>query len=53
MPTRSLGLYDDLAAAGTVIREERDGFKFLLNLEKQDKAEAIKTLESVLARLKA
>ncbi len=47
-----LGLYDDLAAAGTVIREERDGFKFLLNLEKQDKAEAIKTLESVLARLK-
>ncbi len=48
-----LGLYDDLAEEGTVIREERDGFKLLLNLEKQDKAEAIERLEAVLARLKA
>jgi class 3 adenylate cyclase len=48
-----LGLYDDLAEEGTVIREERDGFKLLLNLEKQDKAEAIERLEAILARLKA
>jgi class 3 adenylate cyclase len=48
-----LGLYDDLAEEGTVIREERDGFKLLLNLEKQDRAEAIERLEAILARLKA
>ena len=48
-----IGLYDDLAEEGTVIREERDGFKLLLNLEKQDKAEAIERLEAILARLKA
>jgi class 3 adenylate cyclase len=48
-----LGLYDDLAEEGSVIREERDGFKLLLNLKKQDKAEAIERLEAILARLKA
>jgi class 3 adenylate cyclase len=47
-----LGLYDELATEGTVIREDADGFKFLLNLEKQDKAEAIARIESILARLK-
>ena len=47
-----LGLYDDLAEEGAVIREERDGFKLLLNLAKQDRAEAIRTLEAILARLK-
>ena len=47
-----LGIYDDLAEEGTVIREERDGFKLLLNLAKQDRAEAIRTLEAILARLK-
>jgi class 3 adenylate cyclase len=47
-----LGLYDDLADEGSVIREERDGFKLLLNLEKQNKAEAIERLEAILARLK-
>jgi adenylate cyclase len=49
---RVLGLYDDLASEGTVIREEQDGFKFLLNLQKHDKAQAIQTLETILARLK-
>jgi class 3 adenylate cyclase len=29
-----LGLYDHLAEEGTVIREEREGFKFHLNLQK-------------------
>jgi adenylate cyclase len=54
-PVRSykvLGIYDDLAEEGTVIREEQDGFKFLLNLQKYDKAHAIETLETILARLK-
>jgi Adenylate and Guanylate cyclase catalytic domain len=32
-----LGLYDDLAAEGSVIREESDGFKVLLDLQKRDR----------------
>jgi adenylate cyclase len=48
-----VGLYDHLAAAGTVIREEHEGFKFHLNLQKRDKAEAISILEGILLRLKA
>ena len=42
-----------LVEAGTVIREEQEGFKFHLNLQKRDKAEAIHILEGILARLKA
>jgi adenylate cyclase len=49
---RVLGLYDDMASEGTVIREEADGFKFLLDLQKHDKAEAVAALEAILARLK-
>ena len=48
-----VGLYDHLAEAGTVIREEHEGFKFHLNLQKRDKAEAIGILEGILSRLKA
>jgi adenylate cyclase len=48
-----LGLYDHLAEEGTVIREEQEGFKFLLNLQKQDRSEAIRILEGILSRLKA
>jgi class 3 adenylate cyclase len=47
-----LGLYDDLASEGTVIREEADGFKVLLDLQKRDRAEAIAALESIIAKLK-
>lgn len=47
-----LGLYDDLADEGMFIREEADGFKFLLDLQKRDRAEAIAALESILTRLK-
>jgi adenylate cyclase len=47
-----LGLYDDLAGEGTVIREEADGFKVLLDLQKHDRAEAVAALEAILARLK-
>jgi hypothetical protein len=37
-----LGLYD--ASAGTVIREETDGFKLLLDLQKRDKTEIVAAL---------
>jgi class 3 adenylate cyclase len=47
-----LHLYDDRKAEGSVIREEKDGFKFLLNLEKHDKTEAIRAIEAILTRLK-
>ena len=47
-----LGLYDDLAKEGAVIREESDGFKLLLDLNKRDKAEAVQALEAIIARLK-
>jgi hypothetical protein len=36
-----------------VIREEADGFKVLLDLQKHDKAKAVAALEAILARLKA
>ncbi|MGB6346289.1 MAG: adenylate/guanylate cyclase domain-containing protein, partial [Methyloceanibacter sp.] len=49
---RILGLYDDLAQEGSVIREEKDGFKFLLNLQKHDKAQAVAMLEAILSRPK-
>ena len=47
-----LGLYDDLVQEGHLIREEQEGFKFMLDLEKHDKQEAISTLEAILARLR-
>jgi class 3 adenylate cyclase len=47
-----LGLYDDLVRKGQVIREEQEGFKFMLDLQKRDKQEAITTLEAILARLR-
>jgi adenylate cyclase len=50
---RVLGLYDDLVGQGRVIREEEDGLRILLDLQKQGKAQAIKTMEAVLTRLKA
>jgi adenylate cyclase len=47
-----LGLYDDLVGEGSVIREEQDGFKLLLDLQKRDRAKAIAALEAIVARLK-
>ena len=46
------GIYDDLVDEGSVIREEQDGFKLLLDLKKHDRAQAIAALEAVVARLK-
>jgi hypothetical protein len=48
-----VGLYDDLVREGQVIREEHEGFKFMLELQKRDKQEAITTLEAILARLRS
>ncbi len=48
-----LGLYDELMREGHLIREEQDGFKFMLDLQKRDKQQAIATLEAILARLRA
>jgi class 3 adenylate cyclase len=48
-----VGLYEDLAREGAVIREEADGFKLLLDLQKRDKSEIVAALEAILARLKA
>jgi hypothetical protein len=47
-----LGLYDDLVREGQIIREEQEGFKFILDLEKHDRQKAIGTLEAILARLR-
>jgi len=47
-----LGLYDDLVSEGSVIREEQDGFKLLLDLKKHDRAEAIEALQAIVDRLK-
>jgi adenylate cyclase len=47
-----LGLYDDLVDEGSVIREEQDGFKLLLDLKRRDRAEAIAALEAIVSRLK-
>jgi class 3 adenylate cyclase len=48
-----LGLYDDLVEQGRVIREEREGVRVLLDLERQNKAAALEALESVMSRLRA
>jgi hypothetical protein len=47
-----LGVYDDLVREGQLIREEQEGFKFMLDLQKLDKQTVISTLEAILARLR-
>ena len=43
---------DDMVEHGKAIREEQDGLRILLDLQKLDKASAVKTLEGILSRLK-
>lgn len=47
-----LGLFDDLEREGSVIREDQDGFKLLLDLKKRERAEAIEALQAIIERLK-
>ena len=49
---RVVGIYDELENEGRVIREERDGFRLLVDLTKGDQASAFAAVEDVLARLK-
>jgi len=43
---------DDMVEQGKAIREEQDGMKVLLDLQKLDKASAVKALENIVSRLK-
>jgi adenylate cyclase len=49
---RVAGIYDELEKDGRIIREERDGFRLLVDLAKGDQASVITAVENVLARLK-
>ena len=50
---RVVGIYDELEKEGRIIREERDGFRLLVDLTKGDQASTIAVVENVLARLKS
>ena len=50
-----VGLYDDLAAQGRIIRKEQDGMALVIDrnkLTKKGKDEAIEALEEAVAQLK-
>jgi hypothetical protein len=47
-----VGTYDELVDEGKIVLQERDGLRVLVDLTKQDKSEAIATLEEVLSQLK-
>jgi hypothetical protein len=44
---------DDMVVQGRAIREEQNGMKVLLDLQKLDKESAVKTLENILLRLRS
>ncbi len=48
-----VGAYDELVATGRIVLQERDGFRVLVDLTKQDKSDAIAILEEVLSQLKS
>jgi adenylate cyclase len=48
-----VGAYDELVETGKIVMQERDGLRVLVDLSKQDRSEAIKILEEVLAQLKS
>ena len=49
---RVVGIHDDWEKDGRITREERDGFRLLVDLTKSDQASAIAAVENVLARLR-
>jgi len=44
---------DDMVAQGRVIREEQDGLRVFLDLQRLNRARAVEALESILSRLRA
>jgi class 3 adenylate cyclase len=46
-----VGLYDDLAESGGIIRKEQDGVRVLVDLKKGDKTHAIQAIKDVLSQL--
>jgi len=46
---RVVGIHDDLEKDGRITREERDGFRLMVDLTKSDQASAIAAVENVLA----
>jgi len=48
-----VGAYDELVETGKIVMQERDGLRVLVDLSKQDRSDAIKILEEVLAQLKS
>ncbi len=46
-----VGLYDDLAEQGRIIRKEEEGIRILVDLDKRDRADAIKAIKDVLSQL--
>ena len=47
-----VGAYDELVEQGRILRKEKDGIRLEVNLDKQDKAAAIGTIEDFLSELK-
>jgi class 3 adenylate cyclase len=47
-----VGLYDDLAEGGRIFRKEEEGIRIYVDLDKRDRAEAIKAVEDLLTQLK-
>lgn len=48
-----VGTYEDLVEEGRVVLQEKEGLRVLVDLTKQDKAQAIAALEEVLSQLKS
>jgi len=48
-----LDQFEDLAVKGRAIREQQDGLRIFLDLQKVDKPTAVQTLENILSRLKS
>ncbi len=46
-----VGLYDDLAERGRIIRKQHDGVRILVDLKKGDRAGAIQAIKDVLSQL--
>jgi hypothetical protein len=47
-----LDRFDGLSSRRNVIREEQDGLRFFLDLQKLDRDKAVRALEDILSRLK-